>query len=188
MLHQNECALLRPSGADDVEALEALFVRAFRARCGAYSSLQVEAAIAAGIGRAPELFAAGQGVVAELGGRLAGSAAWSLSPHIFPPGSGTGREPTRPGEATLRAVCVAPEAAGRGIGARLIEAVIADAVAAGATGVWLLATAGSVSFYARNGFVLLDRFEVTLDSAVSLPVASMRRPLGGGALAEWPVR
>lgn len=175
MLQQSEYPLLRTSRSEDVPGVEKLFVRSFRERPGPYAPEQVEAAIRAGIGRAPDLFAAGRGVVAEIGARLVGAAAWSTGPHPFPPGGASPQ--AAPGEATLRAVCVLASAGGRGIGARLLEAVLADARAAGAVSATLLSTAGAADFYARNGFVAVERFDLAIDGQVSLPVAFMRRAL-----------
>jgi predicted N-acetyltransferase YhbS len=181
MLQQIERVALRRGLESDVSAAEALFVAAFRARSGPYTTSQVEAAIGAGIGRARDDYAAARALVAELGGRLVAAGAWSCSQTPFcesaPAELRRGERAGDPsGQVTLRAICVAAEAGGRGIGEQLVEGLISDALRIHARSAALISTLGAVRFYERCGFSAVEeigmRFGVTL-----LPAVLMRRAL-----------
>ncbi|MES1169890.1 MAG: GNAT family N-acetyltransferase, partial [Leifsonia sp.] len=65
-----------------------------------------------------------------------------------------------------------PEAQGQGLGRRLIETLLDELAAAGATGVHLdmdPANTGAGAFYARLGFTRLDTDEDTARFAMRLP-------------------
>lgn len=175
MPHQNEPLKIRRSRPNDAPLIEALFEDAFRRQPGPYRPLEIEAVFQSGLCRSCTVFRRGQGFVAETGGRLAGSAGWTLDGEAP---AGDTRPPERcrllPGEATLRTVCVSPEFAGTGLGQRLVRRAILDAQSAGAKTVSLYATAGSVQFYERLGFAVIDDVELSLGGGVSLGLAMMR--------------
>ncbi|NWG93490.1 MAG: GNAT family N-acetyltransferase [Parvularculaceae bacterium] len=184
MVHLNNQVRLRRSTSAESQRLEVLFADAFRRQPGPYSQRQVEAALAAGLGRAGALHAAGRGVVAEKSGSLVGAAAWTCDDQAIPGVSRRRPSAAHPRLATLRAVFVSPDCARQGVGRRLIEAVMAEASKAGACEFGLYATAGAVAFYETAGFLALDAFDVALGDGLVLPVVEMRRAASNGLAAE----
>jgi GNAT superfamily N-acetyltransferase len=94
--------------------------------------------------------------VAEAGGRVVGFASWQ--------------------EGELLALYVHPDAQGRGVGSRLLDACLKDAAAEGAAITGLKAAVGADQFYARRGFVAVGQGG-TLKNGVVIQDTRMVRPL-----------
>ena len=141
---------VRVATPEDAEAIHLLHTRSVRALCvGDYSTDQIERWIE---GRTPEGYLPaieeGTMIVATVGSQVVGF------------GHG---EPGR-----VRAVFVDPDAAGRGVGSRLLREALR---LAGRGPVLLESTLNAVAFYARHGFREIERRSV---GRVPLEVVVMR--------------
>lgn len=89
--------------------------------------------------------------------------------------------------AVLRSVAVADDAAGRGVGRALVEAVLSRAVAAGVPAVWLLTTTAE-RWFPRFGFRVTDRLNAPAGVAGSVefreacPASAVAMVLDGAGL------
>ena len=81
----------------------------------------------------------------------------------------------RAGTARIRKVFVAPEAAGRGLGRLLVEAVEADASAHGCTDFVVRANANAAALYRRLGYRAIETGTMPGAGGVALPVVFMRK-------------
>ncbi len=149
---------IRAAVAADVPALEALIERSARAlSAGYYTVAETQAAIDHVFGVDSELVADRSYLVAERDGKIAGCGGWSGRRTLF----GGDRAATRDTgmvdpacePARIRAFFVAPEAARGGVGAALLAACEAAAIAHGFRRAALMATLPGEPFYARHGYV-----------------------------------
>lgn len=149
---------IRNARRDDIPALNAMIARSAR-MLGAdyYRDEQIEAAIAHVFGVDSRLIDDGtyfcvdgpDGFILACGG-------WSRRATLFGGDQASGRmdralDPASEA-ARIRAFFVAPEAAGQGLGRRLLDHCIAAARAEGFAALELMATLSGVDFYARQGF------------------------------------
>jgi ribosomal protein S18 acetylase RimI-like enzyme len=66
-----------------------------------------------------------------------------------------------PGAWRVRGMASAPDARGKGAGSAVLDALVAHAIARGATRVWCNARTPAISLYERAGFrVVSDEFEI----------------------------
>ena len=88
-----------------------------------------------------------------------------------------------PATARIRKVFVAPEAAGRGLGRRMVDAVEAAARMRGHTRFFVRSYGNATGFYERLGYGAVERGAMAIDAGRALPVVFMRKPWpekGGG--------
>ncbi len=148
---------LRTATESDAQAIHELHLRSARQLWPSrYDTAQIEGWIE---GRAPEGYLdgieAGEMFVAEENSRLAGFG------HA------------RPG--TVAAIFVDPTAVGRGVGAALLEHAIAMARRRHSGSIRLAATLNAEGFYARFGFVPVERKSLE-KNAILFPVVVMELP------------
>ncbi len=153
---------LRPASRADLSALDALFAESYPRLLRPHYPPSVMVTAVPRLARAnPALIASGRYLVAETaGGRLVGAGGWS---------------PRGAGGAEVRALLVDHRFQRRGIGARLLARIAAEAAAAGAVGLDTLAARGAEPFYRAQGFAPLAPLVVTLAPGIAFPVLAMRR-------------
>ena len=114
----------------------------------------------------PRIIADGTFFVAERGGRVIGSGAWTRRAAGYesrlPPIGGS----RRPEVATIRSVFVAPDHARRGIAREIMDIVESDAVLHGAVILDLVATLPGIPLYRALGYAPADFVDVTLVNGV----------------------
>jgi GNAT superfamily N-acetyltransferase len=165
----------------DIPALRNLIQLSVRGLSTGYSARQIQRALGPVFGVDTQLISDGTFFVAEWDGRLAGCGGWSKRKTLY--GGDEGR--TEPGEllnprvdaARIRAFFIHPDYARRGIGRRLIEACETAAWAEGFRRMELGATKAGEPLYASAGYVVTDRFEITLADGEVLPAAAMAKTL-----------
>lgn len=82
-------------------------------------------------------------------------------------------------DALLRSIVVLPEARGRGMGAAIVERLVAEVAAAGATRAYLITTTAT-AFFERHGFRAIDRSAAPpaiLATAQAAEICSTTAPL-----------
>lgn len=174
--------MLRAALPADIPALRQLIVRSARGlNAGYYTPAEIEAALKHVFGVDSRLIADGTYFVAELGGTLAGCGGWSFRRTLYggdqrPVGSSDRLDP-RSDPARIRAFFIAPEAARRGIGRRILERCEAAAREAGFTSFELMSTLPGVPFYAALGFVPVEEVSDALPNGVVLRFVRMKREL-----------
>ncbi|MGZ3449266.1 MAG: GNAT family N-acetyltransferase [Polyangiales bacterium] len=157
---------------EEQERLAALVARSFRALgAGHYSEPQIEAALSLEVIRVDRgLLEDGTYFAAELEGELVGCGGWSarvptIQERFLPVPRGE-----------VRAMFVAPEHAGRGVGRALLEAAEQAISAAGFVDAYLVATRSGLAFYERAGYSPLGEHAISLGD-LDLPLTFMRRRL-----------
>ncbi|WP_158287828.1 GNAT family N-acetyltransferase [Falsiroseomonas bella] len=171
-------ALIRPATPDDLEPLLAMQQRSLRLLGAAFYDREVlEAALAEMGTMDPRLIGDGTYLVAELEGRIAGSAGWTLRKPNY---ARLMREtllplPGRCG--TVRSVYVAPEVTRRGIARRLMAAVEQRLAAEGAEVAELMATLSGVPLYDALGYCAVSDHVLALGGRMAFPVVRMVRPM-----------
>ena len=80
--------------------------------------------------------------------------------------------------ADIRALYVAPEVVGRGVGTRLLDALESEARRSAFPGLSVNATLNSVGFYGVRGYSSMGAAENVLPQGVSLPCVRMEKTLG----------
>ncbi len=129
------------------------------------------------------LVASGRYLVADHCGDLIGGAGWSVLPLGYPGDrllDGSGRPACLmpdSGAVLLRGFFLDPDLGRRGVGARLLARIEADAVRAGYDTAGLVVPAGSQVYYRSLGFKPVGRLTLRLGGGVSLPLLQMRKPL-----------
>jgi putative acetyltransferase len=149
---------IRVAVTDDAMGMHDLHTRSLRELwITHYSDEQIEAWIS---GRTPEGYlpaiVRGEMFVAEEDGRLLGFG------HSAP--------------GWVRAIYVAPEAAGMGIGRALLTHAVAEAGVGGSTEIRLLSTLNAAGFYSHFGFEMVEG-KVVQKGNTSLPIVVMRLPV-----------
>jgi GNAT superfamily N-acetyltransferase len=170
---------LRPARESDIQALDLLIARSGRELSAAfYTPAQADAITAHVFGVDTQLIADQTYYVIEENRRLVACGGWSRRATLF------GGDHTKHGEdalldpasdpARIRAFFVEPAMARRGYGRRLLDACISAARAAGFRALELVATLPGEPLYRSAGFVVTERFELTLPGDVRVPVVRMR--------------
>jgi GNAT superfamily N-acetyltransferase len=119
--------------------------------------------------------------VGSAGGGLVACGGWSRRDKLYT-GSGAAESDARlldpaTEPARVRAMFVRADWTRRGLGTRILELCEAAARAEGFTTLSLMATLPGVPLYERYGFRLLERTDVRMPDGVSIPCASMEKPL-----------
>lgn len=150
--------VIRSSRLDDSAAMWAIRTRAVRTGCaGHYTAAEIAAWTATAPPPSyPRLLVGGGAVVAEVAGRMAGFAMLDLD------------------SGEIEAVFVDPDHAGKGIGQRLLRALLAVAISHGLSGLHLYASLNAVAFYQGAGFVRVRDERYPHPSGVALACVLMR--------------
>lgn len=174
---------IRPALPADIPTLEALIVRSATALGpGFYTLAQTAALVQEVFGVDTQLVADGTYCVVEVDGLPVACGGWSRRSTKF----GADKIKTAPDRlldpatepAKIRAFFVDPAFARRGYGSALMAHCAAHAAAAGFTSLELVATMPGVPLYLAHGFMVIERFDLTLaDGTVSAPMALMQRSL-----------
>ncbi|UZK67341.1 GNAT family N-acetyltransferase [Sphingomonas sp. M1-B02] len=172
----------RVAGRDDIPALEALIRLSARALSqGHYEEVQIDAAITYVFGVDSELVADRTYLMIEEAGVPIGCGGWSRRRTLFGGDRFGGRDdamldPSRDA-ARIRAFFVHPDHARRGVGAALLAASEAAAIAAGFGALELMSTLPGVAFYRRAGFVPGEQI-LHRAGGVAIPFVPMRKRIG----------
>ncbi|WP_270933866.1 GNAT family N-acetyltransferase [Falsiroseomonas oryzae] len=173
--------LIRPARLEELEALLGMQQRSLRQLAAPFYGRDVlEAALAQMGTMDPRLIADGTYLVAEVEGRIAGSAGWTMrAPNyarlLQAP------LPVLPGRSgVVRSVYVDPALARRGIARRLMEAVEARLTEDGAETAELMATLAGVPLYDALGYRVVSDHALLLAEGMEFPVRRMTRPLTVG--------
>lgn len=173
---------LRLARPTDIPLLRELIERSARGlSAGHYTPVEIEAALRYVFGVDSTLIADRTYFVAELAGTLAGCGGWSFRRTLYggdqrPIGAADRLDPgTEP--ARIRAFFVAPEAARRGIGRRLLARCEEAARTAGFGSFELMSTLPGVPFYRALGFVAAEDVTDALPNGVTLRFVRMTRAL-----------
>ena len=170
-----------------LEELIPLSVRSLQAPY--YSMAQMEAALGPVFGVDRQLIRDGTYFVAVDQARVVGCGGWSRRKSFF--GSDRGRcleedslldpqcDPAR-----IRAFFVHPAFARQGIGREILEACETSMKDTGFCSAELVATLAGEPLYARFGYAVVERYEISLGGELGLPVVRMTRGLRGEAHAR----
>lgn len=174
---------IRRATVGDVPTLNALIVRSARELSrGFYSAAETESAIRYVFGVDSSLVDDGTYLVVMDGGVVLGCGGWSRRRTLYggdqrPVGAVDDLlDPAREA-ARIRAFFVAPEAARRRVGRRLLAACTDAARRAGFQSLELMATLPGVPFYAASGFVEVETVTDRLPDGTSLRFVRMTRPI-----------
>jgi len=172
--------MIRLAQTADIPVLRELIERSARGLSrDHYTPAEIEAAIRYVFGVDSNLIADGTYFVAELDGVVAGCGGWSARRTLYggdqrPMGASDrldpGSEPAR-----IRAFFIAPEAARRGIGRRLLASCEEAARRAGFASFELMSTLPGVPFYRALGFVAVEEVADALPNGVVLRFVRMTR-------------
>lgn len=167
---------LRVATPADRAALTVLVARSFRTlAAGFYGAAQLEAAIGTVIRVDEGLVADGTYFIVEQGARAVACGGYSERISAVP----GGRSEPRP---EIRAMFVAPEMAGCGLGNLLLRHAERRLARAGHARVYLHATLSGEPFYRRRGYVFEARLFVPLPNSAPLECVTMSRALEPVAL------
>jgi len=185
---------LRRAEERDSAALHALI--AFSARslqAATYAPAQIEAALGTVFAVDTQLIADGTYYVVECGDAIVACGGWSRRKTLFGGhGALSARDDTlldpRNDAARIRAFFVHPAHARQGIGRRLLTHCERAAFEAGFRRLELVATLAGEPLYRACGYHAVERYELTLRDASSLPVVRMvKKPaLAGGTSTAAP--
>jgi GNAT superfamily N-acetyltransferase len=180
----NAPVAIRLATRDDIPALDALIEQSARELSrGYYTDTETESAIRYVFGVDSTLVDDGTYFVASLDGVLAGCGGWSRRNAMYggdqrPVGSSSFLDPaTEP--ARIRAFFVAPSAARRGVGRRLLDACTDAADRAGFRSLTLMATLPGVPFYGALGFQKAEDVVDVLPDGVPLRFVRMTKVIAG---------
>lgn len=166
----------------DVPALQQLIADSARAlSVGYYTATETESAIRFVFGVDTSLVDDGTYFVAELDGELAGCGGWSRRNTMYggdqrPVGEATLLDPAHDA-ARIRAFFVAPAAARRGVGRRLLDECTRAARESGFRSLTLMATLPGVPFYRALGFADAEEVTDVLPDGVPLRFVRMVKDL-----------
>jgi GNAT superfamily N-acetyltransferase len=131
----------------------------------------------------PALVASGRYFVADHDGDLIGGAGWSVLPLSYRGErllDETGERASLmldPGAVLVRGFFLDPDLGRRGVGARLLARVEADASRMGYDTAEIVVPASSQAYYKSLGFRFAGRLMLELERSGGLPLLQMRKPL-----------
>ncbi|HMO09512.1 MAG TPA: GNAT family N-acetyltransferase [Paracoccaceae bacterium] len=159
-----ETLSLRVARPADLSAVDSLLARSYpRLLAADYPPSVLVTAVPRLVRAGPALLASGRFyVVEDAAGRVLGAGGWSAV-------QGEGAE--------VRHVATDPEHLRRGIGAAILDRVIAAVAADGRRWLDCLSTRGAVPFYAAQGFRMVGPVEVPLAPGIVFPAVRMVRAL-----------
>ena len=181
---------IRQAVPADMPALAALIEASVRGlQAGDYTAAQLEGALAGVYGVDSQLIADGTYFAVETAGgeaRLVGCGGWSKRKTLYGGDRFAAREdslldPARE-PARIRAFFVHPDWARRGIGAMILDACEAAAIAAGFTRLEMGATLTGVPFYKAKGYAAMEELDVPLGNGERLRIVRMGKMVG----AQFP--
>jgi GNAT superfamily N-acetyltransferase len=176
---------LRIATAEDGPAIEALMTASgdvlFRRF---YDEQQAASAVRFVSQIDPMLLADGTYFVIEADGELVACGGWSRRDRLYT-GSGEGDDDARlldpaTEAARVRAMFTRADWTRRGLGRRILDACEAAAASEGFTRLSLMATLPGVPLYRAYGFEQLEELEITMPDGVTLPCATMEKPIAAG--------
>ena len=173
---------LRLAQPMDVPAIQELIARSARGLSAAYyTQEQTEAAIRYVFGVDSQLIADQTYYLIESERRPVACGGWSRRRSLF------GGDQTKTGPdplldpaadpARVRAFFVDPRMARQGLGRQLINECVKAAMRGGFRAIELASTLPGEPLYLASGFIVVERFDLTLPGEVRLPLARMRREL-----------
>lgn len=174
---------LRLAREDDIPVLEELIPLSARSLLAPfYSPAHIEAALGPVFGVDRQLIKDGTYFVAGQQGEIIGCGGWSKRRSLF--GSDKGRKtgdnyqlnPERD-PARVRAFFVHPSWTRQGIGREILTACETAILDAHFQTVELSATLGGEPLYAAFGYLVMERYEISLAGGLGLPVARMTKHL-----------
>lgn len=169
----------RPATLADLPALESLMAASIRKLIGAYLDESRVAASFEIMGVDTQLIEDGTYYVVSDDERIVGCGGWSRRATLFGGDHSRGRdarlldaaaEPAR-----VRAMYTHPDFARRGIGRLLLSLCETAAMKEGFRSLELAATVAGEPLYLAAGFAVLERFEVSTSTGVTLPLARMAK-------------
>jgi GNAT superfamily N-acetyltransferase len=170
---------LRRAEEGDIPALDVLIALSARAlQAATYAPAQIEAALGTVFAVDTQLIADGTYYVLERDALIIGCGGWSRRKTLFGGHAAVSArndallDPTRDA-ARIRAFFVHPARARQGIGRQLLAHCERAAIDAGFRRLELVATLAGEPLYLACGFVAVERYELTLPDASSLPVVRM---------------
>lgn len=172
---------IRPAQTDDVPALEALIRDSvWQLQAKEYSEAQRLGALGTVFGIDTQLIEDQTYYLLEIAGELAACGGWSYRSTLF------GADAHKTGPATrlnpqtdaarIRAFFVAPSHARQGLGSVILSHCEKQARERGFSHFELGATLSGQPFYSRHGYRALERVEVPLANAQTLPIIRMHKP------------
>ena len=164
----------------DIPALEILIPLSVRTLQAAhYSAAQMEAALGPVFGVDRQIIRDGTYFVALQQDQIVGCGGWSFRQTLF------GGDRDRPGEdarfdpkrdaARIRTFFIHPDLARRGIGRSILVACEAALQKAGFQSAELVGTLTGEPLYASFGYTVVERYEVSMSSGLTLPVVRMAK-------------
>ena len=173
---------IRRATLADVSAIEPLIAASARALgTGDYSPEQIEAALLGAWGVDTEIIRDETYFVGEIDAELVLCGGWGRRATSFGGDAYDRRESRRLDPQTeavrIRAFFVDPRWARRGLASRLLALCEAEARAAGFAGAELVATLPGERFYARHGYVSVERRNYALPGGASIEFVPMRKAL-----------
>jgi GNAT superfamily N-acetyltransferase len=146
---------VRRAREEDIPAIRAMHRESLRVLgAGQYTPDEIEGVFEAAETVDPGIVADGTFYLAERGGRIVGSAAWTRRRPGYEARLGTDARAVPDDAAIIRAVFVAPDHARQGIARALMDIAESDAVLRGAAvRLDLLATLSGIAFYRAAGYV-----------------------------------
>ncbi|MGC1818806.1 MAG: GNAT family N-acetyltransferase [Casimicrobiaceae bacterium] len=175
---------LRPASPADIPALQALIARSGVAlSVGYYTPEQALAITRHVFGVDSQLIADRTYFVIEHADAIVACGGWSRRRTLF--GGDTAKQGPDPlldppvDAARIRAFFVEPAMARRGLGRRLMDRCLREAMAAGFRRLELVSTLPGEPLYAASGFEVTERFELSLPGSIRVPVARMFRVIAG---------
>jgi GNAT superfamily N-acetyltransferase len=174
---------LRLAREDDISAIERLIPLSVRSLQAAYyTPEQMEAALGPVFDVDRQLILDGTYFATDLEGQIIGCGGWSKRRSLF--GGSAGRkaddrqlDPARD-PARIRAFFVHPDFARQGIGRSILKACETAIIAAGFQKAELVATLAGEPLYAASGYLAVERYEISMDGGLGLPVVRMSKQFG----------
>ena len=162
-----------------LEVLIPLSVRKLQLAC--YSAAQIESALGTIFAVDQQLIFDRTYFVVESEGRVVGCGGWSKRAALF----GGNRPKEDPGplldprrdSARMRAFFVHPDWARQGIGRSVLMASEQASIDAGFANAELVATLAGEPLYAAFGYSVVERYELSMQTGLTLPVVRMTRRL-----------